>query len=219
MENIIFDFDGTLVDSAPAILACFEQAFAACNIPLARELNASVIGPPLLDTLRLLSGRDDKNQLGMLAEAFKRCYDSEGYRLTTVYAGVEHVLRELTQSGFRMFIATNKRKIPTEKIIEQLAWGRYFEGVYSLDSMTPPAKSKGVLLQQLLQQCQLAPNQSIYIGDRNEDGLAAQSAAVEFILASWGYNETSGRQWRVATSPEALLVILKDSIGRPYTMK
>ena len=76
--HIVFDLDGTLIDSAPAILASFRAAFVHTGIAPAVAIDESVIGPPLTETLQLLSGSDDPALIGRLAEAFKASYDGAG---------------------------------------------------------------------------------------------------------------------------------------------
>ena len=73
--HILFDLDGTLIDSAPAILASFREAFAQTGIAPVRSIDESIIGPPLLETLQLLSGSQDAALTGRLADAFKASYD------------------------------------------------------------------------------------------------------------------------------------------------
>ena len=74
--HLVFDLDGTLIDSAPAILASFREAFAGTSVTPVRSIDESVIGPPLTETLQLLSGSDDSALIGRLADAFKASYDS-----------------------------------------------------------------------------------------------------------------------------------------------
>ena len=57
--HILFDLDGTLIDSAPAILASFRNAFAEAGITPVVAIDESIIGPPLLETLQILSGSHD----------------------------------------------------------------------------------------------------------------------------------------------------------------
>ena len=58
-RNVIFDLDGTLIDSSLGIMESFSKAFSVCNINLVRSLDSIVIGPPLMETLSLLSGTSD----------------------------------------------------------------------------------------------------------------------------------------------------------------
>jgi len=187
IDAIIFDLDGTLVDSADGILLSFAGAFRVCGRATERELNDEVIGSPLVPTLELLSGTDDNEVIEPLKAAFIDYYDKTGYQETKVYDGVSEMLRRLKKSTIPIFIATNKRKIPTDKIVGKLNWGEYFEAVYALDSLQPPASTKGVLIKHILLTHQLQPSRTIYVGDREDDSVAATEAGVQFYRATWGY--------------------------------
>ena len=82
-SHILFDLDGTLIDSAPAILASFQAAFAASGVTPVRPISNDIIGPPLTETLQLLAGNTDATLIARLSEAFKASYDSSGYQATT----------------------------------------------------------------------------------------------------------------------------------------
>ena len=120
-KHIIFDLDGTLIDSSDSILDSFSSAFKDCDIDLKRPLTESVIGPPLKVTLSLLSGTNDHAKLELLAKKFKANYDSFGYLNTKVYPGVSKMLDSLMRYNIVMYIATNKRILPTLKIINYFA--------------------------------------------------------------------------------------------------
>ncbi|CBL44896.1 Hypothetical protein HDN1F_13130 [gamma proteobacterium HdN1] len=212
IQNLIFDLDGTLVDSAPAILAGFAQAFETCKVPFARPLNAEVIGPPLVPTLAMLAGSEEPVLLDRLAAAFKERYDADGYRETQVFEGVPELLQVLKTLPLRLFIATNKRWVPTEKIVAMLDWNQFFEGVYSLDQFAPATRNKGELLVRVMELHKLEASSTLYIGDRNEDGHAAFFAKVAFMMASWGYKEAAPEAWNIAESPlemPAMLAVIQ----------
>ena len=210
--HILFDLDGTLIDSAPAILASFREAFAQTGIAPVRAIDESVIGPPLPETLQLLSGSDDPAQIGQLAEAFKASYDSEGYKATAAYAGVDELLADLANAGLTLSIATNKRIHPTRLILEHLGWGGYFAHVYALDLFTPRLPNKAAMIARLLADQNIGREQAIYIGDRSEDGESADTNGLPFIAVTWGYGSlTVGEMradWRAAAKPEALGALL-----------
>ena len=203
--DIIFDLDGTLIESSAGILAAFESAFSVCGKIPTRALTSAIVGPPLMETLSDLTGTDDPAVLQPLAAAFKAHYDTAGYRLTTVFPGIVEMLSDLRERGFKLYIATNKRSLPTHLIVQHLGWADVFAGVYALDSFQPPLTSKAHMLGEVLGRCGLDPQHSLYVGDRNEDGEAARSNHIPFLLAVWGYAEAHDGRWEILPSPEDLL--------------
>ena len=211
-QHVLFDLDGTLIDSAPAILTSFRAAFVQCGIAPVRSIDESVIGPPLIETLQLLAGTLDPVRINLLAEAFKASYDSTGYQATAAYAGVGELLAELAGAGLTLSIATNKRIHPTRLILEHLGWQHYFAHVYALDLFTPRLPDKAAMLTRLLADQNIARGQAIYIGDRSEDGESADANGLPFIAVTWGYGSLTADElrtgWRAAARPELLGAML-----------
>lgn len=188
-NTIIFDLDGTLIDSSDSILDSFKSAFLSCNIDPKVTLNSDIIGPPLIKIIALLSGSSDQAILNNLATQFKLYYDSEGFKKTLVFPGVYEMLSDLNNAGFRLYIATNKRIYPTKKIIDLLKWNNLFKGIYALDSVFPYAASKGQLLNKIIENNNLIKENVIYIGDRKDDKNASVESSLDFLLVTWGYLE------------------------------
>lgn len=188
-EHIIFDLDGTLIDSAPSIVESFVYAFASLGITPSKPITPEVVGPPLMPTLAMLAGQGDPELLQQLANKFKVHYDAQGYKKATVFPGVEVFLDTLSQSGATLYIATNKRDLPTQKIMKHLNWGHYFKGVFSLDTYMPTLATKPLMVARILEDYQINPAQAVYIGDRYEDGLAADHNHIDFVMVTWGYSD------------------------------
>lgn len=205
--HLIFDLDGTLIDSADSILSSFALAFETTQIPLVVPLTHAVIGPPLMQTLIRLSGSHDPMLLQRLAEAFKHEYDQSGFLHTQVYAGVATLLQQLHASGMPCYIATNKRLNPTQKILQHFGWQAWFKAVYALDIVTPALPNKAAMIAQLVADQGLNSENCMYIGDRIEDGLAADANQMPFTLVTWGYAEALSDckpHWQVCDSVAAL---------------
>ena len=211
-QYILFDLDGTLIDSAPAILASFRAAFADADIAPARVIDESVVGPPLLETLEILSGSSDPALINTLAGHFKASYDSSGYRATSAYAGVGDMLRELSAAGIYLAIATNKRILPTRLILDYLGWSAWFKDVYALDLFEPRLKDKAAMIERLLVNRGIPKSDAIYIGDRAEDGESADANGLPFVAATWGYGclaaDSMRDDWRAVKSPRELAALV-----------
>ena len=211
-EHIIFDLDGTLIDSSKGILVSYKKAFEKCGIKPKLALKKEIIGPPLMETLSMLAGKSDLNQLTALKDTFQKSYDYEGFLLTTVFPGVNQMLNELNKEGFLMYIATNKRILPTKKILKALEWTDYFKGIYSLDSFDTPFISKDKVLGRLIKNHKIK-NGAYYIGDTKEDLEVSEKNGLSFILAKWGYGETSFNNNLEVFSPKELVRYLLKGLG------
>lgn len=198
--DILFDLDGTLIDSSPGILASFARILAAEGLSPAVPLEASLIGPPLASTLRAISGIDDEARLARLVEAFKADYDTEGYRTTEVFPGVAEGLAQLAAEGARLFIVTNKRMVPTRKILESLGLAPLFAGIHTRDETDPPAPSKSAVTARLVAHYGIDAGRACFVGDSDEDAAAARENGLRFIHATYGYGAAG-----IASRPDAVL--------------
>ena len=189
---ILFDFDGTLIDSAPSILASFAVALQHTGLKAAVPLTHSLIGPPLLTTVGTLLGTDDEPTRQRFAAAFREQYDLAGYRHTVAYDGVPALLKGLHEAGIGLFIVTNKRIAPTRRILAHLHWEHWFRGVYALDALEPPAPNKKSLVREVLQRESLRPADTWMVGDSAEDQSSAEGNALRFFVACWGYGQALG---------------------------
>lgn len=195
-DAIIFDLDGTLIDSSPSILSCFGHVLTEAGLQPLVPLSDSLIGPPLRQTLISLTGLTDNTLLDRLVDSFKECYDTEGYKASQVYDGIEILLSRLTEYDIPLAIATNKRRVPTLRILEHLGWTEYFRVVGTLDMLVPPHTNKAALIRFLLGEIGVPAEASLYVGDKLEDCEAAAANGMAFRAAGWGYGE-----WDVAGMP------------------
>ena len=215
--HIVFDLDGTLIDSAAAILASYRAAFAAHGVVPVRAIEADIVGPPINETLRLLVGSAAPAVIEKLSEAFKRSYDTGGLLETLAYPGVDAMLAGLRAAGGRLHIATNKRIHPTRLILEHLGWGDCFDTVYALDLFSPRLPDKAAMIGRLLADHGIDAGAAVYVGDRFEDGEAAEANGLPFIAATWGYGSpratAMAARWREAATPRALGDMLGHMLG------
>ncbi len=97
------------------------------------------------------------------------------------------MLSDLRATGHNLFLATNKRMAPTHLLMKYFSWEKYFLGIYSLDSFSFPVKDKAALLDCIINAHSLLKDETIYIGDRPEDGESARECNLNFMHATWGY--------------------------------
>jgi phosphoglycolate phosphatase len=208
--NIIFDLDGTLVNSAPGVLGALRYVMKKHQIDSPTILSADLIGPPLREMLVSLSGSSTDVDLGLMEQTFKAYYDDAGVFESTIYEGVTQMLDDLKADGHKLFIATNKRTTPTRSLMKHFSWEKYFLGIYSLDSSTFPVKDKAALLDCIVNMHSLLKDETIYIGDRPEDRDSARKCNLKFMHATWGYGGDIGNSLGlILRIPNEIVVHLK----------
>ena len=178
--NLIFDLDGTLIDSRPGIV---ESLLFATSKTLGRGLNTDLlkIGPPIKVMIKqVFPGTSDK-MIKEIVECFREHYDSIGWSIYNVYPKVKDVLEILREKNI-LFIATNKPKKPTKKILHDMGIAHLFKEIFCYDEHL--YKNKTDMVRSLKEKnnalCKM-------IGDSNDDLFAAYDNSIEFIECTYGY--------------------------------
>lgn len=187
-KYILFDLDGTIIDSAESILSSFDKVFQKYEISPLKKLDKHIIGPPLNETFINLIEKPSDKLINSMVEDFKFFYDQEDYKLSRLFPEILECLKLLKNQKKILIIITNKRKAPTKKIIELLNLDEFFNSSYSLDSFNPKMKSKSNVIKEVLSLERIDKKKAIYVGDRIEDGEASNKNNIEFIMVPWGYN-------------------------------
>jgi len=184
-KAIIFDFDGTLVDSEKVIYECFQsitKSLAPERINYAKNI---LIGPPLRDTALEILGPENQSQLDKFVELFIQMHDEKVIQHTQPYPNVIEVLKEIYAKNIPMAIATNKRLAPTKKLISHFGWEDYFVFVECSDSQSQ-IRNKDSMIQDIIN-CDDSFHGSYFVGDTINDGLSANLNQLSFIKANYGY--------------------------------
>jgi phosphoglycolate phosphatase len=150
-----------------------------------------------------MAGSSDEQLLARLGAAFKIHYDADGWRQAELFPGVMDLLEYLQRLQIPLYLATNKRMVPTSRIMRHLGLAQFFCAMYSLDSVSPAAPDKASLLGRLLQECRLSCSDAWYVGDRVEDAEAARSNEMPFAAAVWGYGAWTGGETQLLRRLEA----------------
>ncbi len=185
--HLIFDLDGTLVDSKPGVFRSLEIAISQRLPEIDFATLSFKIGPPVLEMLRESLKVATEVELIQLEVAFRTEYDDNGWKLTTVYSSVRETLIELTQCGFFCHVVTNKPALATARILAHLGISNYFCEVISPDSLQPKFTSKAGMLNYLLEKHGISASDAIYIGDLPDDYSAAEQCGVGFVGVKYGY--------------------------------
>jgi phosphoglycolate phosphatase len=188
-QAIIFDLDGTLIDSRAAILDAFGKALAEKGIAPRIALSAVRIGPPLAETLRELTGSSDAGAPRFARRALQgalRQHWLPGQRSLRRHpraARSADSKRRALLSGHQQAHRTDAPDFAVPAV------GAVLRRVYALDRETPRLPDKSSMLARLLAEQALDAQNCIYVGDTPEDEAAARANGLPFAAVSWGYGE------------------------------
>lgn len=196
---VMFDLDGTLLDTVPDIAAAAERMLDALGRPprSAEEIR-SFIGkgiPHLVQRcLRASAGsaradvlQDDALQAEALA-MFQEFYFEESGRRTAIYPGVIEGLERFRAMRLRLACVTNKAARFTVPLLERMGLAPWFEMVVSGDTLARK-KPDPMQLAHICTEFTLAPPEALLIGDSANDALAARAAGCPVVCVSYGYSE------------------------------
>lgn len=185
LPALIFDLDGTLTDSKPGIFGCLRKVLDAHHVDHPGPLD-QFVGPPIEEwAIALLPHASDEARAA-LARDYRACYDREGWKNNSAFAGVRAMLTELRGQGFPLYVCTSKGQHFAVRILDLFELTGLFTAIYG-DKAEYTSHSKVDLLARLLRESSLASDSAWMIGDRIFDFQAAQANHVRCMAAGWGY--------------------------------
>lgn len=190
---VMFDLDGTLIDSVPDLAAAVDRMLVELGRPPAglEKVRDWVGNGARVLVRRALAGGLDHAAVGEAEteEALARFLDiyADCHHLTALYPGVHELLEALSTAAVELAVVTNKPERFVAPLLEQVGLGGYFRWIIGGDTL-PQQKPDPAALLQVMRLAGVEAAQSLFIGDSRNDVLAARAAGVPCIAVSYGYN-------------------------------
>ena len=186
---VLFDLDGTLVDSAPDLRAALnemlrERGCAPLSLAQVRRMIGDGV-PTLVARALAESGLEPAGQANALPR-FMQLYEADAVRLTRPYPGVPETLSALRRRGYRTAICTNKPQHATKTVLEGLGLLALFDGIAGGDRFAVRKPDPGHLLG-LIGALGGRVGSAAMIGDNENDAAAAHAAGIPLVLMRYGY--------------------------------
>lgn len=194
LRDLIFDLDGTLIDSAPDIARAMNRLLAELGLP-PLDLSAvrRMVGDGAPDLIRkVLGGKVAPDKIPPLFERYRGFYLKTATHSTRPYPGVVETLTRLRKTGHRMAVCTNKLQRPTLQILEGLDLARFFDGVVGGD-VAPARKPDPRHLMAAVTLLGGSAESAVMIGDGINDAGAAKATGIPLLVLDSGYGEVAAK--------------------------
>ncbi len=212
---IIFDFDGTLVNSEPGILKAIQLTVAELGLPEACvEQWRQMIGLPLQVQLTALLPEDRQAEVNHGVETYRQFYKEVGWSLCDPFPGIPALIEQLADDA-QLAIASSKQRKSIRRILDPLPWGHHFTPIMTPTEVSAP-KPDPESIHRILDHHQGHPDKTVMIGDTQYDVEMATRAGILGLGVSWGVHPherlaTAGAH-HVFETPAALQAFLNDWI-------
>jgi phosphoglycolate phosphatase len=203
---IVFDLDGTLVDSVPDIAAAVNRTLAARSLPgLTDPVVAAMVGDGLMPLIQRAFAAVGATPDEAAPHDYLSDYESNVAVDTRLFAGIPEALDELERTGWHMAVCTNKPERAARLLLEALGIGHRFHAIGGGDSF-PRHKPDPSHLAGTIALAGGDPATSLMVGDHTNDMLAASGCNVRAVFAGWGYGRPGMEQGAaaIAATPRTL---------------
>lgn len=183
-DLIVFDWDGTLMDSTAAIAGSIQAACRDLGLAIPRDEAARhVIGLGLEQALRYAVPDAPEPMYGPLVERYRHHFLSQD-RAIPLFGGARETLAELHDAGYRLAVATGKSRAGLERVLESSGVKRYFHATRTADQTF--SKPHPAMLLEMMEELEADAGRTLMIGDTTHDLLMAQNAGVDAVAAGYG---------------------------------
>ena len=188
---VIFDLDGTLLDTSEGILNAVRYTIDQCGLQtLSEEKIKKFIGPPIQESFQRAYGIEDTDKLQELATIFRDRYKGSDLYKAKPYPGIYRTCETLQEAGILLAVATYKREDYAVNLLRHFGFDKYMTAMYGADHENKLKKAD------IIQKCldllddpyrQNVRENAVMVGDTENDSLGAQRAGVDFIGVTYGF--------------------------------
>ena len=207
-KAVLFDLDGTLADTGPDLVAALNVMRVERGLPEVSMKEAGHLvgyGSRLLMREMLVEEGED---IEPLRDRFLREYELTGHSRTTLFVGIEELLRKLEESTIPWAIVTNKPTRQTEGLLPVLGLDGRAVSVVCSDTLERYKPHPDGLLH-VCDKVGVEAGKAVFVGDNNLDVKAAQSCGMPFVAAGWGYWEEDMQADLVLSDPLQILELVE----------
>ena len=192
LKCVIFDLDGTLIDSGPDLLSTLNYVLAENNL---KEIDRSVIGnlvgggaeAMIRRGYKHLNAHLDEKEIPWLIDLFINRYHKNCTNQTKLYNGVLNILSFLKEKTI-ICLCTNKRQFLAEKILEELGIKKFFNYILGSDGKTP-LKPEIEMPKKCLEKFRISADEVVFVGDSENDILPANKLGMFSVHVTYGYGK------------------------------
>ncbi len=189
-KTVLFDMDGTVLDTLDELTNSLAAVFKMNNLPvLDRESVRARLGYGYVGLIARSAPQAAKEDQARLVKEFKEYYGAHCRGTTFPYTHIPTALRRLREKGYRTAIVSNKGQAAVSALHDE-----FFTGLVSFSlGETPdlPKKPRPDMLYEALRRLNSTPDEAIYVGDSEVDKKTADNAGMDVILVSWGFRDKS----------------------------
>ncbi|HTI17891.1 MAG TPA: HAD-IIIA family hydrolase [Trinickia sp.] len=183
-DLIVFDWDGTLMDSTAHITRSIQAACRDLSVPVPTDEAASyVIGLGLRDALAIAAPSLDPHDYPRLAERYRHHFLLTGVE-TVLFEGVRELLEELRDRGYLLAVATGKSRVGLNRALDEVQLTRFFDGTRCADETF--SKPHPAMLQELTRELGQDLGRTLMIGDTTHDLQMAINAGAAGVAVAYG---------------------------------
>ncbi len=181
---LVFDWDGTLMDSPALIVSSIERSCLDLGLPVPPERESRyIIGLGFKDSLLHLVPTLAEEDYPQFTERYRYHFLSRDHE-SPLFSGVESMLEELGNAGHSLAVATGKSRVGLQRSLQQTDLGKHFQATRCADQSFP--KPHPAMLLEVMDTLGMSADQTLMIGDTSHDLSMAQSAGVSAIAITHG---------------------------------
>lgn len=188
LNLLVFDWDGTLMDSEARIVACMQAAIEDLGLePRAVSSIRNIIGLGLHEAISTLYPGSDTALHESVTDRYRYHFLSANPTRSELFPGAEETVRELSEAGFLLAVATGKGRRGLDMVLEETGLGQYFLATRCADETF--SKPHPQMLDELMDELGAEPGETLMIGDTEYDMQMAANACTHALAVSYGVHE------------------------------